>query len=294
MRIEREIVQPYPPHTLPYNPETIAPKPSAVIEAVQEAKKPQPAGMLSNLYNWFKNLFSETPGETEKGAPPTIVEQDRISKHMHQISQLQAHHKDMLDDTFDPLALATEIGLEKAWVKAQIDQIKIRENQIELNQEELKQIHEAIQKIKGKIDELMAKENENGRKAVIFGNLEVASCALIVATLIVFSSVSLASALTSGAAIGPGLAASLPAIKVTAEALGMLAGGASALAKSVYKFKANSYDAKILGARHKRQVGYSKSDDLIDRMKEASEAVTAGYKNAAELEKKKNEAIRSF
>lgn len=247
--------------------------PDAAVEAVSNSKKVQSPGILTNFVNWIGSFFGVTPKEETESAALSYVSQDRMLKHIQETSRLVQHQKEMLDDSYNP---------EDLWLQAQLAQIKLRENQVALDRDEIQEIHHIIRTYKSKLDKLMEGEHDAAKKALIFGHVQLGTAVILIATTIAAAAISILT-------VNP-----VPLIITAAQVGAGMASALSQLVSSIYKYKSGLFEADLMGMQEKRRVGYSVSGDILDQMRDSSEAVSTGYKNARALEDKKHQAIRNF
>lgn len=234
-------------------------------------------GNSTGFLGWFRRLIgADTIQPAEKKEEKLDpIPQDRIKQHMSQLKETNRHRKNLLDEAFDPLDLATEAGLERSWIVAQLDQIRLRKEETLTNAQEMELIQETIHKIKAEIEKKLDEKIKSGTLNTIFGRVDLASTALLIATTLVVS----AAAFFSGGTIP----AALLALQIAAN----VASGGSKAATSILKYNSEDLNATLFEKREMNQEAFKMLQRLMERNKAASEAVAKGYREARQIQEKR-------
>lgn len=255
--------------------------PPVATPAIQPVKKPS---LLSSFFNWFKKLFGGGKEVTEKEEAPTPIETDRLLDQIEQTARNESYRKDLFDEEFSERALATEFGIEKAYLKLLLADIELKNDQVVLEETELLAVHKAIQATQKKIEERMKKQMENMSNSIFLGNIEATTAALFVAGgLVIF-------------ALGIISGGTLPAIAVgimtATQVVASLARGTVIIAQSCYKKEYGKDKAGLLGERTARKHNLDLTKDLMGNLQASNESVTNNYQHAREVEKARTKVIK--
>jgi hypothetical protein len=265
---------------LPYVATVPAPLPAAEIPVKAETRI---TSVGNSVWNWLKKLFGmSTELEKQESASETLdpIEQDRALEHIGQLQKMEAQRKEIMDEAFDPLTLATEAGLDKAWVKAQLGQIRIRKEALTLNEQEALEVQEAIQNIKIALDKKFAERIKEGNQAQFFSSANIGTTTLFIATTLVVAAV--------GVATGGAVPVTLAILQGASVALS----GATQMAKGISQWRTQALSSELLGKREKRSRLHAELKVLLDAKNQASKSVEAGYKQARQIEEQRAETLR--
>lgn len=266
--------------SLPFIATVPTPPPASELPFKAEVK---PTSTANGFWSWVKKLFgmaSETEKQEVAQAPLDPIEQDRALEHLGQLQKMEAQRKDIMDDEFDPFTLATEAGLDKAWVKAQLSQIRIRKESIALTDQETLQIQEAIQNIKLALDKKFAERIKEGEQAQFFSKANIGTTTLFIATTLVIAAVGLA---TGGA---------VPATLIALQGASVALSGATQMIKGLSQWRTQALSSELLGKREKRSRLHEELKKLLDAKNQASKSVEAGYRQARQIEEQRAETLR--
>ncbi|MCB1114445.1 MAG: hypothetical protein KDK62_06785 [Chlamydiia bacterium] len=250
-----------------------------------KTKKAKSEGALTHGWlDWFQRILGidtvqKAPVKEEKLDP---IEQDRVNRHLQSLRRIEAHRQDLLDEAFDPMRLATEAGLEKAWIQAQIAQIELRKDENTFNDEEMVRVQEVIQRIKAKLEEKMNERLKEAQNTGFFSKASIASSAMFIATTLVVG------------AVGVYTGGTVPAVLLVAQGIAAGASGSMEITQRLFRYRTDSLSAEVLGNKEQRRVQYDRLHTLIDQKKQASDAVRNGYNLAHKFEKERNSTIQGI
>jgi hypothetical protein len=270
----------------------------------KEVEKP---GFFTNMIDWFYSVFFSSAAEKVKTSPsdedmnvspsmtrhkPVMEKPDEVGalqmqKHLRDSSELIHNIKDINDDGHDHIRKARsifdstgELGLDRAWIKAQIDQIGIRQDQIALTQEQMLKLHELLTELTRQISEKWKERNKSNEKSRLFGKIDIGTSAFLIATAVVIAGLSLTGIGAAGALV------------LIAGAVSVVNGGTK-IYNAVLEHEQKEFSAEILGMREKREFDQGDYELMIKEIKAAYDSVHTMWTQAKESEDNKANAARN-
>ena len=132
------------------------------IESIDSHEKPKiekSVSVWSKIVNWFNKLFGLS---TEKAIeePAAIPERrDKLLSQIEQNAKAENYRNELMQDD----SLATDWGIDQAYLKALLAGIEIKKDQQILEEEQLHQVHTAIQAIQRQIEERMKSQMNHAK-----------------------------------------------------------------------------------------------------------------------------------
>ena len=279
----------------------VAPLAKDSIEPPKKEAKKEEESLWSTVVNWFWGLFyadnKTAPSSDSLTTDPTQIkhkpdlkrpEHGEIRKVTHHLSDTDFKTKEINEEghdytkkQFDPYQLSTEIGLERAWVEAQIKQINLRKDVSHLDDEELFRLQNCIQIIKNKIDELLGEKLKKGLIGKIFGYIGTGGTALMLSSLIVMGGIA--------ASVGTG---NIPGILVVLQSAGAITSGCAQIVGSLVKKGHNEVMAALMENKDDRQDALKKLQSLQDTKDQNDQVIRDAYSLLKNVEENRFMAIK--
>lgn len=283
------------------NPNKSEPPLKDSIENPKKETKKEEESLWSTVVNWFWGLFysenKTAPSSDSLSTDPVQIKQKpdlrrpehgAIRKVTHHLSDTDFKTKEINEEghdytkkPFDPYQLSTEIGLERAWVEAQIKQINLRKDVSHLDDEELFRLQNCIQIIKNKIDELLGEKLKKGLIGKIFGYIGTGGTALMLSSLIVMGGIA--------ASIGT---ANIPGILVVLQSAGAITSGCAQIVGSLVKKGHNEVMAALMENKDDRQDALKKLQSLQDTKEQNDQVIRDAYSLLKNVEDNRFMAIK--
>ena len=243
------------------------------INPPKKETKKEEESLWSTVVNWFWGLFysdSKTAPTTDSLTTDPIQikhkpdlkrpEHGEIRKVTHHLSdtdfktkEINEEGRDYTKKQFDPYLFSTEIGLERAWVEAQIKQINLRKDVSHLDDDELFRLQKCIHIIKDKIDQLLGEKLKKGLLGKIFGYVGTGGTAVMLSCLIVMGGIA--------ASVGTG---NIPGILVVLQSIGAITSGCAQIVGALIKMGHNEVMAALMENKDDRQDALRKLQSLQD------------------------------
>lgn len=271
------------------------------IEAPKKETKKQEESLWDTVVNWFWGLFysekksaptsdSLTTDPVQIKHKPDLKRPDHgeIRKVTQHLSDTDFKTKEINDEghdytkkQFDPYLFATEIGLERAWVAAQINQINLRKDVSHLDDDELLRLQRCISTIKEKIDQLLGEKLKKGLLGKIFGYIGTGGTALMLSSLIVMGGI--------GISLGT---ANIPGFLVVLQSAGAITSGCAQIVGSLVKKGHNEVMAALMENKDDRQDALKKLQSLYNTKDENDKVISNGYALLKNVEDNRFAAIK--
>lgn len=280
----------------------LPPKKSEQEEAVEIEKSTGGSGLISTVVNWFWGLFYSEKKETEKssGEIDRVESPDRrykprldkpehddireVNSHLNQsnidIKNINEEGHDYTKKLYDPYALATEVGLEKAWYEALIRSISQKKDLATWDEQDKIRYVNAIRTVKEEIDKKLEARAKNGYKSKIFNILGWSSFSMILATTLVAGGIAVS--------LGTG---NIPVALLILNGFASVAGGTAKVGSAFTKKTHEDLSADLFGAKDKRDAYHTKISALNEHSNTASDASLKDWKTLREAEDNKAQLV---
>lgn len=256
--------------------------------AKKEPSKIKETSVFTNIVDWFSQVFfsSKKNNVDEKKADQlsSVQMQKKLkqsSELIHQIKEINDDGEEIVKKIRDPYEFSQEIGLDRAWVHAQISQIGLRKEQTEMDHEQMLKLHQAIKAISDEISRVWKERNEKAKVTLLFGKLEVGTGAFLLATSIV----------VAGLAFSIGTA-NIPGILLMISAAAAIISGGVKIYSAVLEHQKNTISAKLFGSKEERARVMIDIDQVMKNIKMLEDSIHEGWNQAHEIEKNKHQATK--
>lgn len=271
------------------------------IEAPKKETGKEEESLWNTVVNWFWGFFySETktaPTTDSQSVDPSQIkhkpdlkrpDHGEIRKITQHLSETDFTTKEINDEghdytkrQFDPYHFASEIGLERAWVEAQVKQITLRKEISHLDDDEFMRLQKCIQTIKEKIDQLLGEKLKKGLLGKIFGYIGTGATSLMLSTLIVMGGLALS--------IGSG---NIPGVLIVLQSAGSITSGVVQIVSAIIKRGQNEISLAMMDQKDDRQDAIGKLRSLNGDKRHHEDTIQAAYGLLKHVEENRYMAIK--